>query len=148
VRSRNATHSNGAVRSRNGHPSASRGTELSFTEYLSRVLPVPPPERRFAGAPKPLDESDDDESLETNGSAPKVAETQRPQLVLEVHPRSSVVGKRVRHRVYGEGSVVTERRDGRHAFEVDFPNLGRKVLLSSFVEVVDGPPDSPRAEAG
>jgi hypothetical protein len=112
-----------------GDANAKRIT-LSFAEYLMRFLPVPPAQR-FPARPRPTPGS-------VEAGAPALAPA-RPRLTLTIRPRSSVVGKRVRHRVYGEGSVVTERRDGRHALEVEFPNLGRKVLLSSFVELIDGP---------
>src|SRR5690606_25702288 len=89
-----------------GEPGGKRIT-LSFAEYLMRFLPVPPA-GRCAARPRPS--PDRQREPEATALAPA-----RPRLTLTIRPRSSVVGRRVRHRLYGEGSVVTERRDGRHA---------------------------------
>jgi hypothetical protein len=40
-------------------------------------------------------------------------------------------GRRVRHKVFGEGTVVAETLDGK--LEIEFDGVGRKTLLASFV---------------
>jgi hypothetical protein len=56
-------------------------------------------------------------------------------------PRSSSPSpaRRVQHRKFGPGTVVSESLDsGKHQLTIDFDEHGRKTILASFVTPLDG----------
>ena len=53
-------------------------------------------------------------------------------------PESTTYGRRVRHKVFGEGSLLSENGTGpNRRCKVDFPGKGLKLLQARFLEFVD-----------